>query len=90
MKIDVAHRSVDHHPLLRHIFFNLQVDPAEHPVLLTEPALNPAANRERLIHSMLPWQEAEQRPMQTVWKIMIAMSGHYGCSFVSWLFVDMC
>ncbi|CAL1131729.1 unnamed protein product [Cladocopium goreaui] len=38
--------------IFRHIFFNLHVDPAEHPVLLTEPALNPKANREKLIHSM--------------------------------------
>eukprot|EP00435_Cladocopium_sp_Y103_P019634 s1994_g4.t1 len=38
--------------IFRHIFFNLRVNPAEHPVLLTEPALNPAANREKLIHTM--------------------------------------
>ena len=37
---------------LRHIFFNLHVEVSEQPLLLTEPALNPKANRERLIQSM--------------------------------------
>ena len=38
---------------LRHIFFNLDIDAREHPVLLTEPPLNPAANREKLVMTML-------------------------------------
>jgi hypothetical protein len=53
-------RMLVHNPLIAnsvsmidHAFYNeLQVDPAEHAVLLTEPVLNPKANRERMVRSM--------------------------------------
>ena len=33
-------------------FENLQINPAENKVLLTEPAMNPAKNREKLVEEM--------------------------------------
>lgn len=41
------------HPLLDHVFREvMRVDPREHPVLVTEPAWNTAANRERMAEIM--------------------------------------
>ena len=43
----------DYEVLLHHTFYNeLRMNPDEHPVLMSEPALNPKSNREKLMQIM--------------------------------------
>ena len=49
----VVNEWADLESIWRHIFNNeLRVDPKEHPVLLTQPPLNPVENRERMVKIM--------------------------------------
>lgn len=52
----IEHGSVrdwtDMEHIYRHIFEELKVNPREHPVLLTEPPLNPIQNRKKLAELM--------------------------------------
>lgn len=56
-KYPIEHGTVtnwdDMEKIWRHAFYDeLRVDPADHPVLLTEPPMNPKANREKTIQIM--------------------------------------
>jgi actin-related protein len=42
----------DMEKIYRYIFEELKVNPKEHPVLLTEPVLNPIGNRVRMAQMM--------------------------------------
>jgi actin-related protein len=67
-----------------HTFYNeLRVDPAEHPVLLTEAPLNPRANRDRMVSIMF-----ETFKVPAVYIAIQAVLSLYGCGRTTGVVVD--
>ena len=68
-----------------HTFYNeLRVDPAEHPVLLTEKPMNPKANREKTAQLMF-----ERFKVQAMFTIIDAVLALYACGRTTGVTLDV-